>query len=174
MVGEIKLLDIGCGNGRLIAAIPAVDYTGLDLSRQLLDHAKKLHPLYHFDYGSMLKLPYPDQSFDVVAAVASLQHIPSDVYRQAALQEMTRVLKPSGVLFMLNWNIPESYPVAGAGYDPGDYLVPWKNGQGQVLAKRYYHKFTFTELAELCKHAGLRVIKNELGEGNRNIVTVCQ
>lgn len=176
----LSLLDIGCGNGRLAAAIPAVHYTGLDLSSQLLEIAKKTYSQHRFVQGSMLQLPFPDQSFDIVACVAALQHIPSEAYRLKALEEMKRVLKPGGTLFMMNWNLVEQsnyqrYLVAvDQGYDPGDYLIPWKNDQGEVQAQRYYHGFRIAELAELCENAELQIIKNELSQDKRNIVTLAK
>ncbi len=177
---DAAVLDIGCGNGRLAAAIPIVHYTGLDLSSQLLKIAQQRFPDYKFVHGSIRQLPFPDASFDLVACVATLQHIPSLAYRQQALQEITRVLKPGGVLFMLNWNLAEQsqyqqYLANQAdGYDAGDYLIPWKNDQGEVMAKRYYHGFGIAELAELTEDAELRVMKNELGEDGQNILTIAQ
>jgi len=175
-----ELLDIGCGNGRLAAAIPVVHYTGLDLSSQLLKIAKKQYPQHHFIQSSMLQLPFPNQSFDIVACVAALQHIPSAAYRLQALQEMQRVLKPGGTVFMMNWNLAEQnnyqrYIVAiDQGYDADDYLIPWKNDQGEIQAQRYYHGFRIAELAELCKNTELQIVKNELSQDKRNIVTLAK
>lgn len=177
-IRELALLDIGCGNGRLAAAIPVVHYTGLDLSSQLLTIAQQRFPNHTFVHGSILQLPFPDAQFDVVACVATLQHIPSAEYRRQALAEINRVLKPGGTLFMLNWNLAEQpqyqqYTANQAdGYDVGDYLIPWKNDQGEVLAQRYYHGFGIAEIAELTEDAEFKVIKNELGEDKRNIVTI--
>lgn len=180
----VKLLDIGCANGRLLnyilKHIPAMHYTGLDLSRQLLTVAKKNYPEYDFVHGSILKLPFNNESFDVVACVATLQHVPSLTYRQQAIRELVRVLKPGGTLFVLNWNLAEQarYQQYRAketdGYDAGDYLIPWKNGQGEILAQRYYHGFGITELTELMELAELQIVKNVLGENNRNIVTIAR
>lgn len=177
---DAELLDIGCGNGRLAASIPVVHYTGLDLSSQLLTIAKQRFPNYTFVHGSILQLPFPDAQFDVVACVATLQHIPSAAYRRQALAEINRVLKPGGTLFMLNWNLVEQsqyqqYTANQAdGYDTGDYLIPWKNDHGEVLAQRYYHGFGIAEIAELTEDAGLRIMNNELGPDKRNIVTVAR
>lgn len=179
-IRELALLDIGCGNGRLAAAIPIVHYTGLDLSSQLLKIAQERFPHYTFVHGSVLQLPFPDHQFDIVACVATLQHIPSAAYRRQAIQEIARVLKPGGTLFMLNWNLTEQpqyqqyLTSSGDGYDAGDYLIPWKNDQGKVLAQRYYHGFGIAELTELTEDAELKTLKNELGEDQRNILTIAQ
>lgn len=181
---QTKLLDIGCGNGRLANSIPAVNYTGLDLSRQLLNIAQIKYPQYKFVQGSMLNLPFPDQSFDVIACIATFQHIPSQAYRLKAMQEMKRILKPSGHIFMMNWNLigQENYQTClapqRAGYDDGDYLIPWKNDQGEVRAQRYYHGFELAELAsaigESASGGEFKLIKNELCKDKRNIVTIAK
>lgn len=177
-----KLLDVGCGNGRLADVIQVADYTGLDLSSQLLQIAQQRFPDYTFVHGSVLQLPFPDKQFDIVTCVATLQHIPSIEYRQKALQEMARVLKPGGMIFMLNWNLaeqPQYQPYRAdqtKGYDAGDYLIPWKNDQGEVLAQRYYHGFGIAEIASTIGGSAsggeLKIIKNELGENGRNIVSI--
>lgn len=173
-----KVLDVGCGNGRLADVIQVADYTGLDLSSQLLTIAKQRFPHHTFVHGSVLQLPFPDKQFDIITCIATLQHIPTVEYRQQAMSEMARVLKPGGRLFMLNWNLAgqaqyQSYRVNQTkGYDEGDYLIPWKNDRGEVLAKRYYHGFGIAEIAKLAKNTKLQIIKNELGEDKRNIVTV--
>lgn len=174
----VSLLDVGCGNGRLAASLPAVHYTGLDLSRQLLKLAASKFPQHQFVHGSMLNLPFATDQFNVVSCVAALQHIPSITYRQQAMREMARVLKPGGILFMLNWNLNEQSHYQtnradqSAGYDADDYLIPWKTAQGELKAQRYYHGFRIAELAELSKNAEFSIVKNELGKEKRNILTI--
>lgn len=176
----VSLLDVGCGNGRLAASLPAVHYTGLDLSRQLLQIAQQRFSQYRFIHGSILQLPFTDAEFDVVACVAALQHIPSVAYRQQAIQEIARVLKSGGIVFMLNWNLNEqlNYQTYRAdpstGYDADDYLIPWKNDQGELQANRYYHGFRSTELTQLAENAELEIVKNELGKDQRNILTIAR
>ncbi len=173
-----KLLDVGCGNGRLIDAIPAVHYTGLDLSRQLLNLAQQRYPQYQFIHGSMMQLPFTEAHFDLVACVAALQHIPSVPYRLQAVQELARVLKPGGYLFMLNWNLLAQTHYqqfqAGADYDAGDYLIPWKNDQGTIQTNRYYHGFQLAEIATLVQQASLVMVHNSLGQDDRNLLTIAQ
>ena len=158
---DAKLLDVGCGNGRLAAAAQAwsVDYVGLDVSVSLLTVARRAFPSLTFVTGNMLALPLPEAEFHCVAAIASLQHIPSAAYRLKTLQEYARVTRPRGVLFMMNWNLfqPElqrHFVQHDPRFDTGDALVPWKDAHGQLQAQRYYHGFTIPELNELCAAAG--------------------
>lgn len=81
---------------------------------------------------------------------------------------------------MMNWNLAnqphyQAYLTNPAdGYDAGDYLIPWKDDQGKVMAQRYYHGFRIAELAELTETAELKLLQNGLGDDKRNIITVAQ
>ena len=94
-----SVLDIGCGPGlyypALITNHPDVQYTGIDLLASMLDN----HPAKTDDaqlvLGDVQRLPFADNTFDVVLANHILHHVP-DV--EVAVVEMKRVLKPSGVL----------------------------------------------------------------------------
>lgn len=171
-----SLLDVGCGNGRVaeIAQQCKVEYTGLDVSEKLIQLAREKYPNESFVVGSMLNLPFLDEQFDIVIAIASLQHIPSQKLRLQTLKELYRVTKPNGILFMLNWNLYqprwEKYFVQDSAYDPGDALIPWKDSQGKILAQRYYHGFKLDELKQLLQASGWQLTEQYYSK--HNIVTV--
>lgn len=180
---QSHVLDIGCGNGRLLAWLqqvcPTINYLGVDNATSLLTIAQQQFPEHTFLTASMLQLPLPDQQCDIVACVAALQHIPSTHYRLQALQELYRVVKPGGILFMLNWDIYQSKFTTQLAHppidcDPGDIFVPWKSDQGKILAERYYHAFTVAELTELCTKTGWQMITCSPSQGGHNIVTIAQ
>lgn len=159
-----QVLDIGCGNGRLAETAQKIKayYTGIDLSEKLITQARELYgaryPDAHFLHGSMLELPFENDSFDIIVAVSSVLHIPSSELRSQAISEMMRVARPGATLFLVNWNLyqdvlPDYFSAAkiefGTEWEPGDALIPWKDKYGTVLAQRYYHGFTEEELADL-------------------------
>ena len=190
------VLDVGCGNGRLYQSLADVttSYVGVDVSAGLLAEARRLQagtPAV-FKAGSLLALPAPDASADLVAALASLNHIPSAPYRLKAMREMARVLKPGGTLFMTNWNLFKLDRrwrwVARAvwerlrgrfPFDWNDLLIPWKRG---AVRQRYYHVFTSGEMARLCRRAGLEIVTQFYSHGGEptpwwrgdNLVTVAR
>jgi ubiquinone/menaquinone biosynthesis C-methylase UbiE len=89
-------LDLGVGDGRLAAEIAATRLTGADVSQVALDRARKRIP----DAELVLvqpdePLPFPDNAFDLVTCIETLEHI-RDV--QLALSEIRRVLRPGGRL----------------------------------------------------------------------------
>ena len=65
-------MDIGCGPGNeaIFLAKQGTDVTGIDLSSEVIDLAKKLADLQqvkvNFIQGDALKLPFKDNTFDVV------------------------------------------------------------------------------------------------------------
>lgn len=68
----IKLLDAGCGYGAMYdgfcqyGVLRLVQYTGIDLSQDLIDLGKVRHPNLDLRQGDLLHLPYGDDHFDIV------------------------------------------------------------------------------------------------------------
>lgn len=88
----VTVLDVGCGQGRLRRLLPAcVSWFGLDASRTRLQTSPQ-RPLV---LGDATDLPFPDDTFDAVAALWMLYHLPDPV---AAIAEAARVLR-RGALF---------------------------------------------------------------------------
>lgn len=176
----VQLVDVGCGNGRLADELPKdVIYTGVDVSEKLLAIAQTRFPQHHFVPGSMLALPFPDAKFDTTAAVASLQHIPSEPYRLKAVQELARITKPGGYVFLVNWNMVGDYFEPHRAnkkddFDENDFLMPWHTETGELKALRYYHGFTQPELQQLCEQAGLTVDTMRCTVGSRNCLTIAK
>lgn len=166
---EMKILDLGCGNGRLLEILPDdINYIGLDISLANIKIAQKKFPEYQFTTGSILKIPCSDQIFDIVFAIASLHHIPSEKYRLAAMSEILRVLKPNGLLIMSNWNLfqPKYLPYLNKNFkidpklDQNDSLIPWKNSKREIITQRYYHAFDLKELENLAINSNFVIIQN--------------
>ena len=84
--GGDSLLDFGCGNGRLFELfgdIKNVHYIGIDQSCALIERAKEKYAGAEFIYSDSAKLPFPNEHFNMIFAVASLHHIPSEQKRLA-------------------------------------------------------------------------------------------
>lgn len=70
--GELSVLDLGCGVGfyadYLAAYHPArpIRYTGIDISPQMIEAARRRHPSLAFEARDLLADPLPDESFDYV------------------------------------------------------------------------------------------------------------
>ncbi|MBN9517914.1 class I SAM-dependent methyltransferase [bacterium] len=109
--GPVRVLDLGCGDGRAAAAVLAgsrvSEYVGVDLSAGALDlHARRPAPGLDPDAatrrlvcgdiaGTLATLPA--RAFDVVLAGFSLHHFPTDA-KAGVLDDIARVLAAGGWL----------------------------------------------------------------------------
>jgi ubiquinone/menaquinone biosynthesis C-methylase UbiE len=98
-----RCLDAGTGSGRYAVAMAmhGADVIGCDISEAGLMTAKERAagiPNLRFQKGSVLDLPFENASFDFVCSAGVLHHTPSI---ERGLDELTRVLRPGGRLFLL-------------------------------------------------------------------------
>jgi ubiquinone/menaquinone biosynthesis C-methylase UbiE len=94
----MRLIDLGCGSGRLAAALHGtleISYTGIDIIQPLLDYAKKKAPAYDFILHRELSIPQPSGSADMICAFSLFTHLlHAETY--IYLEEARRILKPGG------------------------------------------------------------------------------
>jgi ubiquinone/menaquinone biosynthesis C-methylase UbiE len=103
-----SVLDIGCGTGALLRQVlvdrPVVTVSGLDLSSRMLEVARRtLGDRIDLRVGDAERLPYENATFDVITCVDSFHHYPAP---GAVLNEMRRVLQPSGVFLLADFWLP--------------------------------------------------------------------
>lgn len=105
---RLRLLDVAAGTGRLLTFVkdnwPRLDVTALDLSRPYLSTAREALAEWsrvHAVQAPAEAMPFPDASFDIVTSVFLLHELPRKV-RVRALREMARVLKPGGLLVLVD------------------------------------------------------------------------
>ena len=93
-----NLLDAGCGTGWFSkkASDRGASVTSMDLGEKLLSKVKEKCNSTCV-VGSVLQIPYNDNSFDIVVSSEVIEHVPDP---HKALQELFRVLKPKGVLII--------------------------------------------------------------------------
>lgn len=95
-----RFLDVGCGTGHLLAAAArrGAETVGVDLSEEGVRVARGVSPRSTVLVARGESLPFPEASFDCVAAAGSLEHF-LDIPR--GLAEMSRVLRPGGRLLVV-------------------------------------------------------------------------
>ncbi|MCX6808699.1 MAG: class I SAM-dependent methyltransferase [Candidatus Berkelbacteria bacterium] len=167
-----RVLDLGCGNGRLSKIFDElnVNYLGLDDSEELIQLAKERHPKRNFAVTKPLKFDLPDNSIDVCYCLAVFHHIPSTELRLQYLREIRRVLVPDGIIVLSVWNMwrrPGMFwkilrdGILNLNLDLNDTFLPFKNSQGKVLANRYIHCFKQQELEKLFLESHLGIMELE-------------
>jgi 2-polyprenyl-3-methyl-5-hydroxy-6-metoxy-1,4-benzoquinol methylase len=172
-----KVLDAGCGNGRLLEALTdkQIEYLGIDNSAALLHLAKTNYSTHNFQELDLSAADFMEakflagKKFDFIFCIAVLQHLPSAKLRIQVLKNLKKLLAPDGQLLISNWNLWASTKrhlifkqalkkfIGFNKLDFGDLIFPWKNSAGEEVSKRYYHAFSGRELKFLAVQAGFKI-----------------
>lgn len=143
-----KVLDIGCGPGRLVLAAcervgQSGEALGIDPSAQMVAlatrKALKAGLSARFVQAAAETLPFDDGYFDAVTSSLVVHHILGDDLKRKAFGEMRRVLKDVGRLLVVDFAVPESGP-----------LRPFAK-----LLGGHMHATTIDDYPELMESAGL-------------------
>ncbi|HXF50060.1 MAG TPA: methyltransferase domain-containing protein [Dehalococcoidia bacterium] len=156
-----RVLDVGCGTGRHVLELARrpLNIVGADLSPQdilkgryileIMRRKREVQGRVHWVYAAGERLPFRSEAFDRVICTETLEHVPDDA---ALVRELTRVLKPGGVLAVsvpdeyserLLWRISEKYVTAVGGhvriYRRRDIVNLLRAGGLTPYAIRYRH-----------------------------------
>ncbi len=101
----LALLDVGCGTGttdrHFVSRVRKLH--GVDVSEEMLVQARRTVPTAEFSWYDGEKLPFADESFDVVVGICVLHHVPvSDRFNMVS--EMVRVTRSEGVVAIFEHN----------------------------------------------------------------------
>ena len=148
-----SVLDIGCGNGKLVSGLPkGVKYFGTDFSQTLLAEARALYPEREFCFGNVTD---PEHwrglgKYDAIFCVAVLHHIPEHGQQLYVLKEVKKHLKEGGFVYLTVWNLWQEKFLQ---YKVADHFeVPYNNEW-----KRYCVAYDIQTLTNLMVQAGLDV-----------------
>jgi len=97
-----RILDYGCGYGRLAAQLRDAGYasvTGLDVSPRMIERGLSEFPGLDLRASFGPPLPFGDESFDLVLLFAVLTSIPSDRGQTGLIGEIERILAPGGFIY---------------------------------------------------------------------------
>lgn len=171
-----KILDAGCGNGRLLKSLVGkkIEYLGVDNSEALISIARQNYPEHNFLVADVLDLDrIKENGFDHIFCLAVLPHIPSPELRTKVLEQLKNKLSPDGRLVLSAWNLwtkpafrrllLKAWGLKILGRNEADYndlVFPWKNSAGQEVSQRYYHAFTKKEWQKLARLSDLKIEKS--------------
>lgn len=142
-------LDVGCASGYMVSEIskvfPHAKYFGVDIYDKAIAYAKKVYPHIKFKIASADKLPFKDQSFDLVLFYETIEHVEEP---DKCLQEIKRVLKKEGKLILT--------------MDSGNLLfrmvwLVWENTKGKIWKGAHLHPFHHQQLEKIIKDSGFKI-----------------
>jgi SAM-dependent methyltransferase len=105
MTSGKRVLDAGCGlayGTKMLAEAGAQEVVGLDLATAVLDSVRPDMPAkVRLEVGDIRQLPYEHDRFDLVVCFEVIEHLDDP---RVALDELTRVLAPDGLLLLSSPN----------------------------------------------------------------------
>jgi len=115
--GDEKVLDVGCGLGKMTIGIAKVlkegKVIGIDIwdkmeimgnsPERAYENAKieEVGDRVEFKYGDVLDIPFTNNCFDIVTAQSVLNNLHGEINKSKALMEIHRVLQPRGKFLLL-------------------------------------------------------------------------
>jgi tRNA (uracil-5-)-methyltransferase TRM9 len=191
---DVKVLDVGCGNGRLAERLEKegrrVRYTGVDGSPELIAIAAARKTslrrvVADFSVADITSpnwnVVLPAASCDIAVALAVLHHVPSFDLRCHVLRDICALLKPGGTFFMTNWHfqrnerlrkkiVPwQNLGIDERGLEQGDALLTWERGG---VGYRYCHLITKSEVLRIAEQSGFQIIRQFYADADLNLYSV--
>jgi ubiquinone/menaquinone biosynthesis C-methylase UbiE len=178
-----KILDFGCGNGRLLELFnnKNIYYKGIDSSQKLIDFAKKQYPKNRENFIKInpteLRLPFNTKEFNSIYSIATFHHLPGKNHRQKIAEELYRVAKKDSWIIITVWDLWQSRYrqkifknwlnkiIGKSKLDWNDCQITFTDNEENVF-NRYHHAFTKGELERLFRKTGFNIIKTKKIRGN--------
>lgn len=145
---QAMILDYGCGYGRILNELQQQGYQhlfGLDFAPAMIARGCKEFPNLHLQVNQNNEIPFPNKHFDAILLFTVLTCINSNTEQLALFNEVKRVLKPHGILYL------------------SDFLIS-KDPKNQARYQKYQQKYGCYGVFELddgrlCRHHSLTWIK---------------
>jgi len=134
------VVDVGSGLGYVTKELTGMNNSvlSLDINKHTLNFSKKKGRCHNPVLGSVNNLPIKSKSIDVAYFIDVIEHLD---YPLRSLEEIKRILKVEGLLFLVTPNGLLSRLVGG----PGD--------------STHVHEFTWWELKKILKHTGFTIVE---------------
>jgi len=188
----LKVLDVGCGNGRFGRFLEEnnvkIKYVGMDNNEYLLNEAKKRLSkprLINQDIYEDWKLK--DRNFDVVMMLGLIHHVPGFENRVRLLKKSKSYLKKGGLLILSIWQFKKikkferkiidwerfkkmaEVNIDMSQLEKNDYILTWEKG---IEAYRYCHFVNDEELKKILSELKMELVdefesdaKEKIGNG---------
>lgn len=107
---ESLILDYGCGYGRIVNELLGHGFDkvmGIDSSPLMIERGHRMYPHLDLQVLPASGLPYSDESFDAVLLFAVLTCIPTNEGQRKLLENLSRLLRPGGLLYISDFYLQE-------------------------------------------------------------------
>ena len=178
------VLDLGCGNGRLVTFLRKQgklgDYTGVDSSKELLAHTPKIQGATWNNVDIFTWISTDNSHYECITLFGVLHHISSE---EEVLNLLDFAYHHSTTVIISRWNCimnnslmssriePESeqgvsilhpFGINPLDWEPMEFLLTWKRN---VVAYRYVRYWTDSELIQLFARRGFVIKQTWLSDG---------
>jgi SAM-dependent methyltransferase len=112
-----RVLDVGCGAGRLLSYLLELggEVQGIDISSAMVAYCRSLYPAVRTEIGDLRNLRAAvDGQFDAIVAIDNILDVVSASERIGILAEMRELLAPHGLLIFSSHNLDRA-DAAGSG-----------------------------------------------------------
>ncbi len=149
-----RYLDVGCGVGGWSLFLQDEGYgtAGIDTARRTIQAITEYDPDAEVKVAAPTAIPYADASFDGVIAIGTLEYIQDNVPK--ALQEIHRVLKPEGFIFL---EVSAISLLRQLIYIPLKQWQAVNKKQSKEKATFAHYLFSRADIAQLLTEAGFAV-----------------
>ncbi len=110
---DIKILDVGCGTGRLIDFLHQRGYgqvQGIDYVPECVKKTKERIPSAFCEVMDAADIAYKKESFDVCIACRTLQSLPTKEEKQKVVREIQRILRKGSYFILIEGNAERLTP----------------------------------------------------------------
>lgn len=148
--GDSKILNIGIATGATSVMLQEFGKVkSSEYDQTCFEFIKQKLPELDIEQGSILELPYADNSYDLVCAFDVIEHVEDDA---KAVSEMLRVCKPGGYIavtvpaYKFLWSHHDDVNHHYRRYTKSNLKKLFKNG-GAVVFSSYFNSFLFPPIA---------------------------
>lgn len=169
-----KLLDFGCGNGRLIGLLRGkkIAYRGIDCSEKLIALAEKKYggrggrafsgfAECTFKTIDPTEFKLPKQKYNALVSIGVFHHFPPGEQRLRIAEKLVGALKNEGTMIISAWDLNQPkytrYFRQEKNRKAKEAYIPFKNSSGAVVFDRYCYRWKLEELAIFFAQAGLKI-----------------
>ena len=135
---EVHILDIGCGNGKMLGYLQkqtGAYIHGFDYSEQAIKTAQELFPINaEFKEGVIGEVDYPEERFDIIISMDTMYFA---IDMAAFVAQVKKWLKPNGVFFV--------------GYQEGDVMPKTRDSKTTILSDALDKNGMIYEVTDITK-----------------------